>query len=132
MKKLDLGRPFGISFLVPGSPVGKERARVVHREGQKPRAFTPRKTEHYEARVKACAWEAMQQSGVRALPTGPLFVRVLVRPEGVEVTVSEADPGFESGTPDLDNVFKTVADAMNGVVYQDDRQVAQIQAGRLK
>ena len=29
--------------------------------------------------------------------------------------------------PDIDNALKTVLDALNGVVYEDDKQVADVQ-----
>ena len=40
-------------------------------------------------------------------------------------------PFFHSSTPDLDNIVKLVADALNGVFYKDDSQIAQLKAEKI-
>tara|TARA_R100000664_G_C2720751_1_gene114327 strand:- start:138 stop:374 length:237 start_codon:yes stop_codon:yes gene_type:complete len=56
---------------------------------------------------------------------------------GVEIVASyecpkSKDPGDPcyggGGRGDLDNVIKAVNDALNGVLYQDDRQIVSIRA----
>ena len=41
------------------------------------------------------------------------------------------DKVYATGTPDLDNVIKAVSDALNGIAYIDDSQVAVISASRI-
>ena len=38
---------------------------------------------------------------------------------------------FPTRKPDIDNVLKAVADALNGVAYHDDSQVVMIEAQKL-
>ena len=38
---------------------------------------------------------------------------------------------YNTGTPDLDNLIKAVSDALNGVAYEDDSQVVEMQAVKL-
>lgn len=99
-------------FTVPGLPVPKGRPRVVHkdRSGQmleKPRTFTPKATKDYEKRVAQYALTV----GVRRIPA-PRHVFL-----GIVVYLPE------KSVTDLDNVYKAVADGLEGVAYDNDNQV---------
>jgi Holliday junction resolvase RusA-like endonuclease len=107
---------------VPGTMRGKQRPRFSRQTG---RAHTPAQTVNMEAHVKQCA---IQDVGQPCL-TGPLSVSVEV---GVAIPTSwskrkqtEAASGAARpiGKPDLDNIVKLVADALNGIVWKDDAQI---------
>lgn len=87
-----------ISFTVAGPPVGKARPRVTKRG-----TFTPERTRCYEAAIRNVA--SLMVS--RDWPTDRRY-RLHV--------------GF-TGRSDGDNVFKSVADALEGIFYANDRQV---------
>lgn len=97
-----------IEFAVTGRPQGKQRPRVVKGGRQ---TFTPEKTRRYEARVTALALQAKQASK-KVLP-----------PYRVEIDIVWEDARH----PDIDNVSKCILDGMNRVVYEDDRDVTQLE-----
>lgn len=112
-------------FVVPGEPTGKGRPRVVH-AGNRSMAFTPEKTVLYENLVKL---EYQRQSCGEVF--GGQCVRIEVK---AYYAVSKSDSKRTRAAklagkirptkkPDIDNVFKIVADALNGIAYDDDSQI---------
>ncbi len=116
-------------FKVPGDPVAKGRPRATTIGGHA-RLYTPAKTVSFERRVR----EAAEAAGVAVLD-GPVHLTVLAvwawpkskhrkrKPRGWE---------YRSGGPDLDNIAKAVADALNSVAYFDDRQIAKLSCGKYR
>ena len=108
-----------VVFHVPGRPVPKARPRVT----KKGYAYTPRKTMAFEQSV-VLAYRRSKAGG-KQFPEGvPLLM---------ELTFTFSPPKSWSKTrrgmcptcrPDLDNLMKGVADALNGVAYKDDGQIA--------
>lgn len=103
-----------LSFVVDGEAVGKERARVVRKPGQRTRAITPARTEAYEDRVRWCGRVAASKQRWTFTPD-----------DRFEVTVHILRRYRDKG-PDADNVLKAVLDALNGVAYRDDAHVRAI------
>jgi crossover junction endodeoxyribonuclease RusA len=97
------------SLTIPGNPIPKARPRVV--DG---RAFTPSRTKEYEALVREYARVAW---GNREPWAGPVALTMLF----FRATAHRAD---------LDNLVKAVTDALQGVVYDNDAQVAILHAER--
>ena len=90
-------------------------------------AYTPLKTANYEAIIKAFGIDAM--AGRRPLE-GPLQVLVIAyMPVATtwsrKKTASALAGVIRPGRPDADNLLKAVADALNGVVWRDDAQIAE-------
>jgi Holliday junction resolvase RusA-like endonuclease len=118
-----------IYFVVPGQPVGKGRPRASSRGGFV-RMYTDSKTTSYEAVISKQARHAMGQWEVL---TTPISMRVIAF-YGIPVSWSkrkqqQAISGqLIPGKPDLDNVAKAVLDALNGVIYLDDKQVVRLVA----
>jgi Holliday junction resolvase RusA-like endonuclease len=111
-----------IEFFVPGKPVPMARPRVT-RTGH---AYTPKACAEYKAIVAAAAREAMKG---REMLTDAVQVRV-----GFYFPVPKswrAGKAFaarngmfpHTARPDLDNLYKAVTDALNGIVYKDDSQI---------
>lgn len=96
-----------ISFEVPGRPVGKQRPFFDSRNR---RAITPGKTSAYE-RTIALAWS-------EEIASGPV-------PWSTDLAYFVAVCAFweDRRRPDLDNVQKCVLDALNGLSWNDDKQV---------
>ena len=101
--------PYGppIRFWVPGRPVPKGRPRVVRSKTGKPVAFTPKETLEYEKKV-----------GLYARAAG---VTVAMRPRRflLQLLLCLKNPWVGDG----DNYEKAIADALNGVAWEDDVQV---------
>ena len=122
-----------IAFVVPGTPVGKGRPRFA-RQGSFVRTFTPEKTATYENLVKVKAEQAMDG---RPMIEGPVEVsiRLIVPPPASwsQKKQREALDGriFPTSKPDIDNVVKGIFDAMNNIVFLDDKQVVELTVRKL-
>ena len=108
-----------LTFTVPGPPVPKARARVVHNPGAAPgtrktRSYTPTKSADYEKHVGMLALAA--RTRVAKWPGLDRKTRI-----GLTVRVYRSR---EQG--DLDNFIKSAKDALNGVLWADDWQVRRL------
>lgn len=117
-----------IEFTVPGKPQGKARARIC-RTGH---AYTPAKTVEYERAIKAVCVMELRRAGVDAA-YGDVALSVIAsypipksatKREREEMLAGIRKPHVK---PDVDNVFKAIADACNGVAYGDDKQIVTAQ-----
>ncbi|MCC6425131.1 MAG: RusA family crossover junction endodeoxyribonuclease [Phycisphaerales bacterium] len=112
-----------LTFTVPGTPVPWARARTSGR-----RFFTDDRTASAKRRVALAA----QAAG--AVPIeGPVTV-VLMFDYDADETRIEVMPseGGKATRPDLDNLCKLVMDALNGVAWVDDGQVAGLLACKVE
>ncbi len=102
---------------MPGPPVPWARA---GRKGG--HSYTPTHVKNFENRVRLFA----HQAGVTPLD-GPVEVHVhAVWPmKGQPLKKSKRPRAWKATRPDLDNVLKAVLDALNGIGYHDDGQVAR-------
>ena len=117
-----------IEFTVPGEPVAKGRARAFIRCG-KIGHYTPDKTANYESLVRLFASRAM---GNKPLMTEAVKVAIWL---GVTPPASwsqkkrfSAIAGLilPTSKPDADNSGKLILDAMNEIVFRDDKQVVDL------
>ena len=115
-----------LTFSVPGDPVPQPRPRVSTRGGFA-RAYVPGKhpVHAYRQAIAAAALEA----GATPTTTEPLTVildLVFARPAS-----HLTKKGLRKGAPllprsDVDNAAKACLDALNGVAFGDDSQVAKL------
>ena len=121
--------PLKVEFTVPGV-VGKARPRFY-----KGHAVTPRATRDYELLIAKTFSEALFRKyipGVWAMD-GLVEVRVAAHypiPKSWSRKKREQAlaGGIAPGKPDIDNVVKAVLDGLNGVAFDDDRQVFRLSA----
>jgi Holliday junction resolvase RusA-like endonuclease len=117
-----------INFEIPGNPVAKGRARA-YRRGNYIAHYTPEKTVNYENLVKMVA---MQDMKGKQLIAGPISMVISLFFQIPESWSNKKRLSALNGTvrptvkPDLDNCCKVVADALNGVVWHDDKQVVEV------
>lgn len=115
-------------FVVLGRPVPKQRPRVT-RYG----TFTPEATVDFENRVRE-AWR--RQDGTTFSEGEPLFVGVTAHFE-IPRSLSKKKQAAMVGQPhtkqrgDIDNVVKSVLDALNKHAFPDDCAVYIIHAEKL-
>jgi Holliday junction resolvase RusA-like endonuclease len=95
-----------VRFSVEGKPVPKARARVING-----RSYTPASTRDWEGLV---SWSAKLAMAGRPPLEGEIAVRLHFL--------------GAHGSADLDNLVKSMLDAMNRVVYTDDKLITQITA----
>lgn len=93
------------TFTVPGLPIAKARPRAGHMNNGRIRIYTPQKTLNYERDV---AWEAKHAKIRRA--------------EGIVAVTLR----FFGCKGDADNLAKSVLDGLNGIAYNDDRQIEEL------
>ena len=119
-------------FIVPGAPVGKQRAR----SGQG-RHYTPERTAAYEGLVQSCGRAAFGSDDV-PFPVGPVSVEIhafIHRPARIPAWCtsqvwSTGRPVLAVGRVDGDNVRKAVLDGLGHKrrsgwrAWGDDNQVA--------
>lgn len=111
-----------VKIILPGEPVAKARPRARRVNGQI-QMYTPQTTAEAE---KLVGYEAR-----KVFSTMPLRGPVLLRVDaffGVRKSWSKKKKTASLGQPhvqkpDWDNLGKLYADALNGIIYEDDAQV---------
>jgi Holliday junction resolvase RusA-like endonuclease len=117
-----------ITFYIPGTPVPKGRPRFARR-GAFVTTYTDDKTASYENLVKIVAQQAMKGAEIF---TGAVsvFVSLNVTPPASwsQKKQKQALDGqiFPTSKPDVDNVVKGIFDALNDIVWKDDKQVCDV------
>jgi crossover junction endodeoxyribonuclease RusA len=97
-----------VEFTVPGPPVSKARPRL----GRNGNTYTPSKTVRGEGHVQECCFVANP--------------RLRPQPGRFRLYVDFYLPGGASR--DVDNLQKLVQDALSGIVWIDDRYLAEVRA----
>ena len=117
-----------ILITLPGQPLGKGRPRFS------PRAiYTPKRTRAFENALGYAARAVMR--GKKPL-SGVLAVRVIARfaiPKGwtkAQKTEALTSTVWHGKRPDADNVLKML-DALNGIVFDDDCQIASVTVDKI-
>ena len=107
-------------LIVYVSPVAKSRPKFSVRNGIA-RAYTPAKTVRAEDAIRA-AWLA-EMGHLPFEGALSLHVRAYIQmPKSMPKKYREQ--AIPATRPDVDNYLKTVMDALNGVAWKDDSQVA--------
>jgi len=115
-----------VTFSVDGDPVPKGRPRFARR-GQFVQTYTDSKTLEYETLVGFKARQAMGATEpLKGALTVFLYLRYAVPPSYSKKRKEACLLGLEFPKRiDLDNVYKSITDAMNGIVYVDDSQIVE-------
>lgn len=118
---------FSVIFHVDLDPVPKGRPKFS-KIGGFVRTYTPKKTSDYEAQVKAIAQNAMTREPLETPLSAFLYFRLPIPRSYPKKRVAACLSGSERPIkkPDLDNLAKSVLDALNGVVYKDDSQLVSL------
>ncbi len=114
-----------IKLTIPGEPVAKARPRVTGHV-----TYTPGKTKNYETLVKELYFVKHKQT----LLEGELKINIKAYFKIPKSTSKKKKAEMNSGKirptkrPDIDNVIKSITDALNGVAYDDDSQIVSVVA----
>lgn len=116
-----------VFFDVPGAPMGKQRPRHNRYTNA---TYTPAKTKIREEEI---ALYYRKKYGGQKFPKESyleLTVRAFVPiPKSASNAVKEKMRLFvirPTVKPDCDNILKLVADALNGIAYDDDKQIVKM------
>lgn len=125
---MEVKNEFMITFIVDGTAVPKQRPRISGR-----RAYTPKRTKDYEERVR----EAFRSSYygfvpvfMKGTPVKACIEIIQQIPKSwsnsktIKAERGEIVPTSRNG--DVDNIAKSILDALNGLVYEDDCQVTTL------
>ena len=117
-----------VQFRVPGKPQGKARARTVYNKQLKHSiSYTPENDLLYENLIKTLYLQAA--GGTRFEKGTPVALRIVARFEPPKSASKKRQRLMLEGEipvlkkPDIDNIVKVVADALNGAAYHDDTQI---------
>jgi crossover junction endodeoxyribonuclease RusA len=99
-----------VKIVVDGAPVPKGRPRLG-----KGRVYTPKRTKAQEEKIKLFALLEMRVKRLKPFEGGICLDVEIVQ---------------KSRRGDIDNHVKLVSDALNGIVYVDDRQIDEIHVWR--
>ena len=110
-------------IIVPGIR-GKDRPRFNMRSGK---VYTPSTTTQFERMVAQC----YRKQGGNCFDSQPVILSVVLfykLPQSLsrkrkDAMLEKKEPPLVK--PDIDNVVKLVMDALNGVAYDDDKQVVR-------
>ena len=121
-----------LQFIIDGTAVPKQRPRISGR-----RAYTPKRTKDYEERVL----DAFRSSYKGFYPAfdkdTPVRICISViqeipkswsKKKRVQAEQGEIVPLSRNG--DVDNIAKSILDALNGFAYADDAQVTTLIASK--
>lgn len=117
-----------VIFHVPGKPQGKARARTVHNKALGHNiSYTPENDLLYENLIKTMYLQ--EAKGEQFEKEVPVTLRIIARFEPPKSASKKRQQQMLVGElpplkkPDIDNIVKVVADALNGVAYHDDTQI---------
>lgn len=98
-------------------PLSKPRPRFSRRGG----VYVPEHYQGYEDAI-AAAWE--QSGGPKY--DGPVALTCTFRKDRITVYVKNLDAPRSKLRGDADNLAKALADGLNGVAYEDDKQIQRM------
>lgn len=114
-------------FEISGEPMGKQRPKFA-RIGNFTRAYTPKETVNYENWVKLC----YQNFGGEHFGSVPLKVQIMAKfPIPKSFSKKKHEQALDGQIrptvkPDCDNIAKVILDALNGIAFDDDKQIVEI------
>ena len=119
---------YEVNFTIPGKAQAKQRPKFNRLSG---RAYTPKQTISFENWVKDCYFRSI--SSIDNKPTDkPLKVSITMYVEIPQSKSKKQKEKMLTGEikpivkPDVDNVAKSILDALNGIIYLDDKQVVDL------
>lgn len=119
-----------IELCIFGKPFGKQRPRFTKRGV----TYTPRETSEREREI---AFAYRQEFGSLKFPRVPLGILITAVMPIPKNAPKYKIPDMLSGVirpavkPDWDNVAKLVCDALNGVAFDDDKQIVSARVEKL-
>lgn len=115
-------------FEVLGKPQGKGRPRITTR-GKFAHAYTPKRTVEYEEHVRQSFLKEYPVALVTEKPL-QLNIHCYFEPPSSFNRVQKVNAVFgtirHTSKPDIDNVIKSVTDALTGILYKDDSQIIRL------
>ena len=119
-----------IDLVIEGEPVGKGRPRVTSK-GSFAHAYTPSRTKNYEKLIQNTYLNKYTYEDTLQGPIKAELIAYFPIPESISKKKKELLlKNYEKHTkkPDIDNVIKSVFDALNNLAFVDDSNIIQVEA----
>lgn len=119
-------------FIVEGKIKGKGRPRFSH-YGKFVKAYTPADTVSYENLIKvqfriSCGdWYSEMPLRMKITAIHGI-TKSTTKKDKAKMLSGELKP---TKKPDVDNIVKVICDALNGIAYKDDTQVAELEVKKV-
>ena len=120
------------TFEIVGEPQGKGRPRFSTRGGFV-KTYTPEKTASYENFVKLCYLNKYKGQKLDGEIIAEIIAYFSIPKSFSKKKRLEAIEGKIKPTkkPDTDNIAKTILDSLNGIAFEDDKQVVALLVNKL-
>ena len=120
------------TFEIVGEPQGKGRPRFSTRGGFV-KTYTPEKTASYENFVKVCYLNKYKGQKLDGEIIAEIIAYFPIPKSFSKKKRSEAIEGkiMPTKKPDTDNIAKTILDSLNGIAFEDDKQVVALLVKKL-
>ena len=120
------------TFEIVGEPQGKGRPRFSTRGGFV-KTYTPEKTASYENFVKVCYLNKYKGQKLDGEIIAEIIAYFSIPKSFSKKKRSEAIEGkiYPTKKPDTDNIAKTILDSLNGIAFEDDKQVVALLVKKL-
>lgn len=115
-----------IWFEIPGQAKGKERPR-----NGKGYFYTPQNTKDYEELVKVCYRQKYKEPPTKEAVKVGIVVWMVSAKSLSKRKRAELENHPPMKKPDIDNIAKIILDGLNGVAWEDDRQVSSLEIVKL-
>lgn len=111
-----------LDITIKGSPIAKGRARVT-RHG----AYTPKKTKDNSAYIRLVVASVLEMDEPSTMPIEIKMEFSFEPPRSASAKKREQllTIGYHCIKPDVDNLVKQIYDALNGLVWADDKQICR-------
>lgn len=118
-----------IAFTVPAVPIAQPRQRHAVRGGFA-KNYTPSKhpVQAFKATVRLAYAQAAGGVGVTAEPIALRVTFVMPRPKNQHWKTKPTPRYGHTKKPDIDNLLKSLKDALTGLAWVDDSQVCAVEA----
>jgi len=117
-----------VAFTIPAEPIAQGRPRFST-HGKFPRAYDPARSKDAKAYLSMFAREAMAEAGFDKPFAGPLCLRArfaFALPKTQHRKRIPVPEQWRTKKPDCDNLIKLLLDAIDQIVFLDDKQISKI------
>ena len=117
-----------VTFEIIGEPQGKGRHRVQVVGKGKIHTYTPDKTANYENLVKIMYLKQGNGERLQGAIKATIAAYYAIPQSWTKKKKEQACKGliYPQKKPDMDNIAKIILDSLNGIAYEDDKQVVEL------
>ncbi len=120
---------YKVKFNIP-FVAGKERSRV-RRAGTHVFQYTPERTRANLTAIGNIFRQVVEDDKLKAVKHLPVSIEITVQSHIPKSRPKKITSESNTFKPDVDNIAKLVMDGLNGIAYEDDKQVTSLSVTKL-